>query len=97
MIGEALRLLRVFYGYRQSAVAIKLGLSPNYVSDLERGKRAPSIKTLEQYAKFFKVSPSSIMFFSENCPKARVNKKTRLFIAKKLMQFLQMVEGDKNG
>ena len=41
-MGEALRLLRIFNGYKSAELAKKLELSQSYVSELENGKKQPT-------------------------------------------------------
>jgi len=50
-MGEALRLLRIFNGYKSAELAKKLELSQSYVSELENGKKQPTIEVLDKYAK----------------------------------------------
>lgn len=49
-IGLVLRDLRLEAGLTQEQIAEMLGISPNYVSSVERGVRAPSWKLLVRYA-----------------------------------------------
>ncbi|MHB8285982.1 MAG: helix-turn-helix domain-containing protein, partial [Caulobacteraceae bacterium] len=66
MIGEALRLIRVFHGLKQNQIAERVGLSTSYVSEIERGQRTPTLETVERYARVFEMPASSIMFFAES-------------------------------
>ena len=50
MYHRALRLIRVFHDMNQADVADKLGLSKSYISELEQGRKKPSIEVLERYA-----------------------------------------------
>lgn len=52
-MGEALRLLRIFNGYKSAELAKKLELSQSYVSELENGKKQPTMEVLDKYAKVF--------------------------------------------
>ena len=54
-MGEALRLLRIFNGYKSAELAKKLELSQSYVSELENGKKQPTIEVLDKYAKVFEM------------------------------------------
>jgi transcriptional regulator with XRE-family HTH domain len=65
MLGEALRLLRVYHDMKAGELAIKLGISPSYLSEIEREKKTPSVALIEKYAEVFKTRPSAIMFFYE--------------------------------
>lgn len=65
MIGEALRLLRVFNDLKQDELARELGLSRSYISEIESGRKRPNFDVIESYSKFFGIRPSLLMFFSE--------------------------------
>ncbi|MCZ7597545.1 MAG: helix-turn-helix domain-containing protein [Gammaproteobacteria bacterium] len=49
MIGTALRLVRDYHRLDQRELAGKLGISPSYLSELEKGKKKPSLELLEKY------------------------------------------------
>ena len=90
MLGEALRLLRVFHDYKATVVSEKLGISQGYLSELESGKKNPSLELVGRYAEVFKTTPSAIMAMSEGLDKDP--KTIREKISKVLVNFLQTVE-----
>ena len=92
MLGEALRLIRVFHDMKQQELAYRIGLSKSYVSELESGKRNPSMKVIQQYADAFGIPVSSILLFSENLKDSSNAKRIKSAIAGKVMQCLQMIE-----
>ncbi len=49
-VGERIRELRTKRGWRQIDLAESAGISENYVSDLETGKKEICIRTLETVA-----------------------------------------------
>ena len=53
MISHKLKQLRVSAGYDQQYLSIKTGISQPHISNIESGKRTPSIEVLEIYASFF--------------------------------------------
>ena len=90
MKNEALRLFRVFHDLKQTEMAERLGISVSYLSEIEKGKKEPSLKLIEKYANEFNTSASSILGFSE---KLSVDSKgIKSIIAKKIIQFLKDVE-----
>jgi len=89
MLGEALRLIRVFHDCKPSELAAALGLSASYLSEIENGKKTPSMDVLQKYADYFDTTLSAIMFFSEDIAKV---KPTKAAITKKLIKFLQIIE-----
>jgi transcriptional regulator with XRE-family HTH domain len=65
-LAEALRLIRVFHDVSQTGLATKLGVSKSFLSEIESGKKRPSLELLSQYAAEFDVPISSLLFFAES-------------------------------
>lgn len=65
-MGEALKLLRIFNGYKSAQLAEMLGLSQSYISELENNKKQPTIDILDRYAKLFNMKKSTLMLFAES-------------------------------
>lgn len=56
-LGDYLRQLRIDSGFSQLEVATKLGYSsPQYISNIERGLCATSLKQLSTFQRLYKVS-----------------------------------------
>ena len=66
-MGEALRLLRIFNGYKSAELAKK---SWNYhramCQNWKMGKKQPTIEVLDKYAKVFEMKKSTLMLFAES-------------------------------
>jgi transcriptional regulator with XRE-family HTH domain len=92
MLGEALRLLRVFHDMKGNELAEKLGISQSYLSEIESGKKEPTLEIIRRYAKEFDTTSSSILFFSEGLPKGKVAGRTKRYLRGKIVEFLQRVE-----
>lgn len=92
MLAEALRLIRVYHDMKQQELADKLGLSKSYVSELEGGKKVPSMEVIQKYADAFGIPPSSILFFSENLENPSRARRAKTAIAGKVLQILQFLE-----
>lgn len=45
-LGNNIRELRIAHGYSQEALAYEAKINKNYLSDLERGMRNPTVKIL---------------------------------------------------
>lgn len=58
VIGIKLRALRTARGLTLRELARGLGLSHGHLSDLETGRRTPTIKTLCHIARYYGVSPA---------------------------------------
>jgi transcriptional regulator with XRE-family HTH domain len=92
MLNEALRLLRVFHDLKSVELAEKLDISPSYLSEIETGKKEPSLDLIRRYAVQFRTTPSSLLFFSEELEKGKANKNLKAFLRRKAIQFLQRIE-----
>lgn len=95
MIGEALRLIRVYHDLKQSNLAECLGISQSHLSEIERGKKAPSGDLIERYSKKFHLPVSSIWFFDEHLTegvKPSTLDRARGVIADKVLDFLRIIE-----
>lgn len=91
MLGEALRLIRVFHDCKVTELAEELKISAGYISEIENGRKEPSMDTLKKYAQHFKTSVSAIIFFSEELDKDR-GRSTKSAVRYKLIKFLQLIE-----
>lgn len=99
MIGEALRLIRVYHDLKQSDLADRLEISQSHLSDIERNKKAPTNELVERYSKEFKLPVSSIWFFDEQIRDGvKLSKLDRAkgVIADKVLDFLRIVAAKRN-
>ncbi len=90
MLGEALRLIRIFHDKKLNTLAEELGVSKGYLSEIESQKKKPSIELIDKYSKCFGISSSAILLFSEELDKDRGPFK--ISIRNKILKFLQIVE-----
>ncbi len=65
MINQALKRIREFHNIKQNELAITIGISNSYLSEIENGKKAPSLELLQKYSKTFDIPVSSLLYFSE--------------------------------
>ncbi len=89
MINKALRMAREFHHMKQIELAKQLRISTSYLSEIESGKKPPSIELLEAYGRVFSVPASTFLLFKEHAggrDDARRVKK-----AKKMLQFFEWV------
>jgi len=91
MLNEALRLIRVFHDLNQKDLADKLGISNSYISEIESGKKTPTLEVIEKYSAVFNMPSSSILFFSENFNNGEKFEKTRKHISNKVIKILDWI------
>ncbi|MEQ8754667.1 MAG: helix-turn-helix transcriptional regulator [Coleofasciculus sp. G1-WW12-02] len=91
MLNEALRLMRVFHDLSQKELAGKLGISKSYLSEIESGKKTPTLDLLNRYSQFLDIPVSSIMFFSESLNKDIKVEKLRTFVSSKILAILNFI------
>ncbi|MEQ9490732.1 MAG: helix-turn-helix transcriptional regulator [Alphaproteobacteria bacterium] len=92
MIHEALRLIRVFHDLKQTELADKLGISKSHLSEIEGGKKTPSLELINRYSTEFNIPISSIMFFAEELPGAKAGERIQSKIAVKVLDILRFIE-----
>jgi len=69
-IGKRLRSLREARGLSQGDIERRSGLLRSYISRVEGGYTAPSLATLEKFAKALEVEPYQLLFQGEGRPSA---------------------------
>jgi transcriptional regulator with XRE-family HTH domain len=69
-IGKRLRTLREAKGLSQGDIERRSGLLRSYISRVESGYTAPSLPTLEKFARALEVEPYQLLFESGGQPKS---------------------------
>ena len=92
MLNEALRLIRVYHDLTQTQLCNQIGISNSHLSEIEKGKKQPSLDLLSRYSEHFGIPTSSLLFFSENLDSTKIADPIRLITAKKVVSLLQWVE-----
>lgn len=97
MISKAIRLIRIYHKYNQTQLAAKLHISTSYLSELESGKKEPSLDILQRYADFFSVPLSSLVIFSETLAGQHSISRARSFVSKKMLVLLDWIVDQNDG
>lgn len=92
MVGEAIRLLRIFHNIKQGEMAKALDIHTSFLSEIETGKRKPSLELIAKYAEHFSIRPSAILFFSEELDKKGTKGAMKEKIRELMLAFLKSVE-----
>lgn len=95
MLNQALRLIRTYHDLSQKDLADELSVSNSFLSEIESGKKQPSLDLLGKYSERFNVPLSSILFFSESLDSSKPTDKLRAGIARKIINIMEWV-GNKN-
>jgi len=61
VFGRTLKKLRVAKGLSQEELAFRAKLHRTYVSQLERGEKSPSLKTIDRLARALDLKPSALL------------------------------------
>jgi len=67
---ENMRLLREEVGISQSELARRIGRTPGYVCDIERGRRRPNLTTLALIAEGLGLNPSVLISTALHRPRS---------------------------
>lgn len=92
MLHEALRLLRAYHDLTQTQLCAELGISNSFLSEIESGKKQPTLDLLSKYSERFGIPISSLLFFSEKLGEQGITANLRMGAAKKVISLLQWVE-----
>jgi transcriptional regulator with XRE-family HTH domain len=92
MLGEALRLIRTFHDLSQTEGAEKLGISKSYLSEIESGRKIPTLQLIERYGETYDLPVSSILFFSENMGRRASYEEARRFVARKIIALMRFID-----
>jgi transcriptional regulator with XRE-family HTH domain len=90
VIAKALKVIRQYHNLNQTQLAAKLAISTSYLSELESGRKEPTLALLQKYASIFDVPLSSLVVFFLNLDWASHNK-AKSFVAKKMLKILDWV------
>jgi len=60
-LGMRIRYLRKLKGWSQEELSLRSGINKNYLSDLERGRRNPTLVVMEKVAIAFDIPLSELL------------------------------------
>ena len=91
-LGEALRLVRSFHDLSQIDLARQLNISRSYLSEVESGKKTPSLDLLDSYGKVFQIPISYLLLFCETLEEGEASSKVRSVATEKAIRVLSWIE-----
>jgi transcriptional regulator with XRE-family HTH domain len=89
LINEGLRVLRLYWGKSQAALATELGISQSYVSEIEAGRKDVTLDLLKRYSEVLNVPMSRLLFFVEEMEGVPKPTRGRVFVAGKALDLLK--------
>lgn len=89
LINEALRVMRLYWGKSQAALASELGISQSYLSEIEAGKKEATLDLLRRYSEALNVPMSRLLFFVEQMEGVPSPTRGRVFVAGKALELLR--------
>lgn len=78
-IGDVLRLIRTRLGNDQKKMAEFLGISSNYLSQIETNKREPTQEKIKEFADHLQISKEALIFLASDIPKELGSKEKKDF------------------
>lgn len=60
-VGRRIKSLRLKKGWMQIDLAVHTGLTRETISNIERGRKEPGLRSLAKIAKAFKMTPSQLL------------------------------------
>jgi transcriptional regulator with XRE-family HTH domain len=64
-ISRLLRLLRTIDDISAKDLSKEIGLSATYISEIETGKKEPTLRVLNAYGAYFGISPANLLYIQE--------------------------------
>jgi transcriptional regulator with XRE-family HTH domain len=91
MLNEALRLIRIFHDLSQKELATRLQIVPSYLSEIESGKKEPTLQLLRKYTEEFHIPMSSILFFAEHMEDGTAADRLKTTVSSKVLALLKFI------
>jgi transcriptional regulator with XRE-family HTH domain len=87
LLGRKIAYLRKGAGWSQSRLAERLEVSDNFIGQIERGERAPSMTTLDALARVFNVTVKDLFDFEDHEARQKMDGRDKQL--EELMLFLR--------
>lgn len=96
-LGRALKLIRSYHDLSQIDLAQKLDISRSYLSEIEAGRKTPSMDLLGQYSRQFAVPLSTLLLVSEGFESHTLTGRLKKSATEKAIRFLEWADTRKAG
>lgn len=92
LVNDALRLVRLYWGYSQSELANKLDVSQSLISEIESKNKNVTIDILSKYSIALNIKMSQLLFFAEELVDEKIDRRGKLFVADKVIRLLEAMK-----
>ena len=92
LVNDALRLVRLYWGYSQSELANKLDVSQSLISEIECKNKNVTIDILSKYSIALNIKMSQLLFFAEELVDEKIDRRGKLFVADKVIRLLEAMK-----
>jgi transcriptional regulator with XRE-family HTH domain len=89
MINEGLKVVRLYWGKSQAALATELGISQSYLSEIEAARKDVTLDLLQRYSDTLDIPISRLLFFVEEMEGVPKPTRGRIFVAGKALDLLK--------
>jgi transcriptional regulator with XRE-family HTH domain len=97
MIGKILRDIRAFNKVTLTQISNEWNISQGYLSEIELGKKEPTLDVIHKYSQKFNIPVSSIMFFMEHHGEPEIIKKFRKITSNGVVKLFDYLLDKQNG
>ena len=73
-------------------LAVNLGISASYLSEIENGRKAPALDLLEKYSDVFKVKLSTLILFTEELQSHQSKASPKIKTRDMLFRFMKFLD-----
>ncbi len=88
-INDALRIVRLYWGFTQKELSKKLNISQSLISEIESGRKVVTLDVLECYSDKLGIRLSQLMFFAEEVENLPPSRRGKHFIADRVLDLLE--------
>jgi len=88
-INDALKIVRLYWGFTQKELSKKLNISQSLISEIESGRKTVTLDVLECYSDKLGIRLSQLMFFAEEVESLPPSRRGKHFVADKVLDLLE--------
>ena len=91
-LGRILKHIRVFNRDTQVKTSQRLNICRSYISEIEAGRKTPSLEVLKNYSQVYNISLSVILLFAEQYDnRVTFKSKAKRFVTKTALELLDWI------